>query len=388
MTKTRLLVGFVVFWAITIDSSGSRADEQLLSKSTLSMPAIVRIRILHTRHSFTLGCTGPYTLPDGKIQPAKKVLTISPKGRQIVMNSKKYRSAFQITPAQTTDVLVLNHRRYRGTLSIEPAGSSRVDVIEWVPLEDYLYGVLPREVGGDWPAEALKAQAVVSRTYVLANMAAEPAQRFDLTNDVYSQVYGGMEAEAPAANQAVDATRGEVLVTKEGKPVEAFFHSSCGGKTEVPQYVWKGRAASDDFASVSDTYCKADPFYHWSVGLSAATLRSRLREFGVRVGEIRKIKILKRSPSGRVWFFEIDSSRGIRIISGQNFRMAIGPDVLRSTLVSDVGHDRHGFYFEGRGWGHGVGLCQWGARGRAQAGQNYKDILKAYYPTETLVHPS
>ena len=400
--KAAALVSSLIFCGIAVFPTGVNAEEHhlpwfssgassttVVPTSPVSMPAIVRVRILHARKSFTLGCTGPFTFPGGKIQPAKKVLTISPKGRQFVIGSKKYGSALQVTPMQAADVLMVNHRRYRGTLSIEPAGVNRVDVIEWIPLEEYLYGVLPREVGGDWPAEALKAQAVVSRTYVLANMATEPAQRFDLTNDVYSQVYGGLEDEAPAANQAVEATRGEILITKEGKPVEAFFHSSCGGRTEVPQYVWKGRAASDDFSSVSDSYCAAeDPFYRWHLDLSGAAIRARLRHVGIRVGEISKIKVLKRSPSDRVWVFGIYSSSGEREISGQNFRMAMGPEALRSTLLTDISRTRGGFHFEGHGWGHGVGFCQWGARGRAQAGQNYKDILKAYYPAETLVRPT
>ena len=311
--KANTLMGVMILCGMAVFSSKAGADEHhtpwfsasissatTLPTSSLSMPSIVRVRILHARKSFTLSCTGPFTLPGGKVQPAKKVLTISPKGRQFVMGSKKYGSPIQVTPTQATDRLMVNHRRYRGTLSIESAGPNRVDVIEWVPLEDYLYGVLPREVGGDWPAEALKAQAVVSRTYVLANMATEPAQRFDLTNDVYSQVYGGLEDEVPAANQAVEATRGEVLITKDGKPVEAFFHSSCGGRTEVPQYVWKGRTVSPDFSSISDSYCsQEDPFYRWHLDLSGATIRARLRRVGIRIGEISKIKVLKRSPSDR-----------------------------------------------------------------------------------------
>jgi stage II sporulation protein D len=355
----------------------------------ITMPSTLRVRILHVSHSFTIGCTGNFTYttqPGGKAQSSSKSLTVTPKGHKFVLGSKGYQTTVLIAPVQSNDYLTVNRRRYRGVLLIEPAGHGRVDVVEQVPVEEYLYGVLPREVGGDWPAEALKSQAVVSRTYVLANMATDPAQRYDLTNDVYSQVYGGLEDEVSAASQAVDATRGDILLTKAGKPLEAFFHSSCGCRTEVPQYVWKTHEATDDFSSISDSYCKEDPYNHWQAELSVSTIRARLRRSGVRLGDISKIKILKKSPSERAWVLGIYTSSGTREISGQNFRMALGPEVLRSTLITDISRTKHGFRFEGRGWGHGVGLCQWGARGRAKAGQSYQEILKAYYPNETLVH--
>ncbi len=110
-------------------------------------------------------------------------------------------------------------------------GSGRYDVIEYVDLEDYLYGVLPREVETNWPLDALKAQAVVSRTYAMSNRAQDAKGRFDLSDGVFDQVYGGRDVESGASNQAVQETQGEVLLDSAGKPIQAFFHSSCGGCT-------------------------------------------------------------------------------------------------------------------------------------------------------------
>src|SRR6185312_11214409 len=171
---------------------------------------------------------------------------------------------------------------------------------------------------------------------------------------------GGRDDEAPTSNLAVAQTRGEILVDAQGKPIQAFFHSSCGGRTETPENVWKSAAASAVFESVPDRYCKEDPYAHWRLNISASKIRARLRRVGIRAGEIRKIKIGSKTTSGRAGRFIIDTGRGRIDISGNKFRMALGPDALRSTLITDLRFSRGTFHFEGRGWGHGVGLCQWG----------------------------
>ncbi|HVO32404.1 MAG TPA: SpoIID/LytB domain-containing protein, partial [Elusimicrobiota bacterium] len=271
-------------------------------------------------------------------------------------------------------------------LVLEPIGRSRLDIIEQVKLDDYLYGVLPREMGSDWPIEALKAQAVVSRTYVLANRAPDPNHGYDLASDVSAQVYGGIEDEAPSALRAVDDTRGMILVDNQGRPVQAFFHSSCGGQTEMPQYVWNYTDTTAPFSSVKDTFCKDDPFAHWAIAVPVKTVQARLRRAGFRISNITAIKAAEKSPSGRVSKFLVTSSRGKARIGANQLRLAIGPEVMRSTLLTNLRLEKKLIFFEGRGWGHGVGLCQWGARGRALAGQNYDAILKAYYPQAQLVH--
>lgn len=353
----------------------------------VSAPETIRVRIARSRSNLRLSATGPYEilpLSGGRARPGRNEQIVRRTRQGLRMGGQTYKGRALMAPVNPSDFLLLNGRRYRGAFIVEPAPRGRVDVINQLPLEEYLYGVLPREVGADWPLEALKAQAVVSRTYAMANRATDPRQRFDVSNGVSSQVYGGLEDEAAGPIRAVDETRGEILVDARRKPIQTFFHSSCGGHTETPLYVWAGHETTDGFASARDAFCKEDPFYRWALDLSASAIRSRLRRAGIRVGEIRRIEAAKKSPSGRAWSFLVASSSGKKKIQGNQFRMALGPEALRSTLLTDLKRTRRGFHFEGRGWGHGVGLCQWGARGRALAGQTYPQILEAYYPRSSL----
>jgi stage II sporulation protein D len=350
------------------------------------LPTTVRVCLFHARKPVRLGCTGPYdymSLAGGKVVSGSTDQKVqSGRGRSLSIGGRSFNGDVLVAPVAPKDFLIINGRRYRGAIIFEPLASGRFDVVEQLDFEEYLYGVLPREMGPQWPIEALKAQAVVSRTYVLANRG---SGRYDVASDVSSQVYGGFEDESPLANQAVQETRGEVLVDKRGNPIQAFFHSSCGGRTETPQFVWNSSEVWDYFSSVKDSYCEADPYYHWKLDISASTLKARLARAGVKVGDIKKIKADKRSPSDRVTVFAIYGSKKNAQLPGNRFRIAVGPETLRSTLLTDISKTRSGFHFEGRGWGHGVGLCQWGARGRALAGQRYTDIVQAYYPETSLV---
>ncbi|MFA5975849.1 MAG: SpoIID/LytB domain-containing protein [Elusimicrobiota bacterium] len=370
------------------NASASRGT--VVETPSLQLPQTVRIRILRTKHSLRLTCSGAYaarSIAGGKIIPLHGACTARRTKKGIQVGRSVYSGGVRVAPANPSDYMVLNGRRCRGAMVFQPLPNGRLDVVEHVGLEEYLYGVLPREVGADWPLEALKAQAVVSRTYMVANLATDPDQRYDVANDVSAQVYGGLEDEASASNEAVDQTRGEILTNAQGKPLQTFFHSSCGGKTETPEYVWS-TGDTIGFTSIKDPFCKEDPFYHWELNISEPILRARLRRAGFRVSEIKQIKIARVSPSGRAWIFLVKSSSGKREILGNRFRMAVGPEALRSTMITEITRTKRGFHFEGRGWGHGVGLCQWGALGRAKDGQTYQQILEAYYPRAVLSRPS
>src|SRR5262245_42402244 len=130
---------------------------------------------------------------------------------KIWIGKKPTTGTVMFSAVESDHPLLLNGRSYRGVLYVKSRGKSGLDVIEQLPLEEYLYGVLPREVGASWPAESLKAQAVVSRTYVIANMGKFADQGYDVSSDVFTQVYGGLQDESPETNAAVDATRGEIL---------------------------------------------------------------------------------------------------------------------------------------------------------------------------------
>lgn len=372
---------------MTGGAAGLRAEAGPPALALPDSPETIRVRVLYTKAPTHLDSTGPWEYQarrGGMLYAGPAALRVSATRSAMNFGHKSFEGEVVVLPTHSTDTLKLNGRRYRGILVFHPLSGGRYDVVEYVGLQEYLYGVLPREVGTDWPLEALKAQAVVSRTYALSNKAEEAKGRFDLSDGVFDQVYGGMNVEAPTSNRAVDETRGEALLDPHGKPIQAFFHSSCGGRTELPKNVWKSSVSDDLFGCVADPYCQEDPHYQWKVQISYDTIRKRLRKAGIRVSTIQKVSVMQKSISGRAVTFGVQTGKGIVPVSGNRFRMAMGADSFRSTLLTNMKASKTSVLFEGHGWGHGVGLCQWGARGRAIAGQTYATILKAYYPGGSL----
>ncbi len=368
-------------------ATGLQAEASLPPFAMPDSPDVLRVRVLYTKSPVRLDSTGGYQYQlkkGGKSYSSHTGTRVRAMRSTMVFGQQSFRGEVIVMPANPTEPLRLNSRRYRGVLVFHPLGSGRYDVVEYVNMDEYLYGVLPREVEPSWPLDALKAQAIVSRTYALSNKMTDAKERFDVSDSVLDQVYGGMEVEASESNRAVDETRGEALLDSESKPVQTFFHSSCGGHTELPQHVWKSSNAPDVFGSINDAFCDADPHYKWQLTISYGTVRARLRRVGIHVRDIKKISIVQKTESGRAEIFGLQTSRGVVEVWGNRFRLALGPETLRSTLIINMKTGKSTVWFEGRGWGHGVGLCQWGARGRALAGQSYKQILETYYPKAKL----
>jgi stage II sporulation protein D len=211
-------------------------------------------------------------------------------------------------------------RAYRGQIQIN-VGSGRVQVVNNVGLEPYLYGVVPREVPNDWPTEALKAQAVVARSYALA---VRKTGAFDLYADTRSQVYGGIAAEKPTTNAAVDATAGQVLMFN-GKVATTFFFSTSGGRTANVQDAWRGGVPTPYLVSVNDPYDGASPHHTWGpFPFTAARLQKAFRVPG-RLVDVR----VAVNPSQRVSTVTFVNQRGDEIVvSGSDVRTRLN---LRST---------------------------------------------------------
>jgi stage II sporulation protein D len=250
---------------------------------------------------------------------------------------------------------------------------------------------------------ALRAQAVVSRTYALRNMGRWKAQGFDLSASVNDQVYSGQGGETPEGRAAVAETRGRVL-TYNGAPIEAFFYSTCGGHTADGYEVFRGAVrpylrSIPDRAGNGSVYCSISPRYRWRAEWTGEALRSMLERnlpavTGVRstdVREISNVRVTRRSSSGRVDQLAIALGGPEVKVEGPAIRqvMRLGTgEILKSTafdLVATVAGNRvtH-LSVDGMGSGHGVGFCQWGAVGRARAGQGYEQILAAYFPGTRL----
>jgi stage II sporulation protein D (peptidoglycan lytic transglycosylase) len=262
-------------------------------------------------------------------------------------------------------------KRYRGRFEVIADGAG-LDLINVLDLDSYLYGVLPREVIASWPEESLKAQAVAARTYAMFQMNKSVGLPFDLDATVMSQVYGGLDDEHPPTNLAVEQTVGQIM-TYNNELIVAYFHSDSGGITEGAGNVW-----GLDFpylVSFEDSYSGPKD---WHVDYSFDEVRRLLKKSGVEMGKINSISIAETGQSGRAIVMNIAHSGGVEKIGSNKFRIALGAGKLRSTLF-ELRINRRTAYFSGRGFGHGVGMSQNGAKAMADAGYHYYDILKHYY---------
>jgi stage II sporulation protein D len=276
--------------------------------------------------------------------------------------------------------------------------------VDRLPLETYLLGVVPGEIGAlsDDVIEAGRAQAIAARSYTLFYRGRRAAEGFDLYGTVEDQVYGPVEGERATATRCVEDTRG-VVALADGWPIRANYCSTCGGITAEVWEAWPADPASY-LVSHRDRdgapeHCSASPHYRWreewSVGEFAADLARFGPPFGIRlppggVGEILDVRVESRSRSGRVWQLEVATPDGVIVIPAYVLRQVLrrpgNPNLpLRSNLFkAEVRRDPAtrralAVIASGAGSGHGVGLCQVGALGMARAGQSARRILEHYY---------
>jgi stage II sporulation protein D len=273
-------------------------------------------------------------------------------------------------------------RKYRGVVDVFLTPERRLLFVNTVDLEEYIKGVLYHEVSHRWPLEAIKAQAVAVRSYAIYQVQQNKNKDYDMTNDIYSQVYGGKTSERYRTNLAVQRTRGEILIFKE-KVLPAYYHATCGGATENVKEVWKHDLYP--LKGVRCPFCSHSPHYSWKKNFQYKAIQEKRKKSGYKIGLIKNIEVRDRTLSGRVKTLDITSRDGEKIsISGKAFRDVIGPNELRSNDYRVV---MKGYYcdFIGKGWGHGVGLCQWGAMGMAKQQHTYDEILMYYYPGTQMV---
>jgi len=272
----------------------------------------------------------------------------------------------------------VNGRRYRGTLKVVPSKGNRVTVVNVVEVEDYLRSVVPAEMPHSWPKEALKAQAVVARSYAVANRGRFASEGFDLCATPSCQVYEGMASEHPSSDEAVKATRGEELLYM-GRPISAVFHSCCGGRTDDARDVWRSDG-KPYLRGVSSPWCREEsPNYQWVAKISDKDMAERLAAAGHDLGKVESIRIVSRTRAGRAYEVRVTGTRGATTFQANAFRLIVGPKSLRSTFWSGLSHGDGEWRFHGKGWGHGVGLCQWCAKVMAGKGRRYKEILTYFY---------
>ena len=307
-------------------------------------------------------------------------------------------------------LLSADGKPYRGQLWIY-GGDTGVAVVNVLRIDDYLRGVVPLEIGTGAPADsaAVQAQAVTARSYAYIHLGGDPGRNYDVTAGTLDQVYGGVAAETPVASEAVESTRTLVL-EYNGRIVNAPYHSTCGGVTAAASEIWRQadepylQSVSDRIPGTDRSYCDIAPRFRWTRTLDEETLNAAVAKYlasytsGLRgsPGTARDVGVASRTASGRVGTVTITTTRGNYVVRGNDIRFVLrspGGETLNSTdfsleTVSASDGSLARLIIHGMGYGHGVGMCQWGAIGRARAGQDFRTILHTYYPGTTVAPPT
>lgn len=305
---------------------------------------------------------------------SKKEAEISVSENGIVVDSKD--SPFQkinIDP-ENSNLITIDGKHLRGKITVLKDNDELL-IINRLNIEEYLYGVLPQEVNPNWNIEALKAQTIASRTYALFRAKLSRDKPFDLDATKFSQVYGGFDKENKTSNSAVDLTKGKVI-TYKGKLILAYFHSNSGGFLEGSENVWGIDLPYLD--ENKDEFSINSPDYKWSYAVKLKELESILNNNEIKVKGIKEIVSIKNSKNGRIIKISINHSGGKLELNGNTFRLKIGPYNMKSTLC-EIRKKGDVVEFSGRGFGHGVGMSQWGAYNMAKKGHSCREILAFYY---------
>ena len=253
-----------------------------------------------------------------------------------------------------------------------------------VPLEVYVSAVISREAPPKFSPEALKALAVSVRTYAAGKARTPRDPDYDLVASVEDQVFEGVDNVAPTFREAVESTHGEVALYR-GEPARTVYHSTCGGRTESAANAW-----GKDVPYLRDQPCddcSGSPVYRWEYRMSAAEGRRIAQALGVRPGKDLWFSVTAWSSTGRASRVRISSPGASRDVSAAEFRKAAGYARVRS-LKMEISSVTDGWAFRGQGYGHGVGMCQFGANGMARAGKGYREILARYYPGVQIARES
>ena len=373
--NTFIILAIFLFGGLGLPAAGS-----------FSRPAkYIRVAIIQNAESLNLKVGGFYeiTAPGGKNVPARGknlMTTVTSYKNGILMGDSNFNAGSVLISAGNADMIIINGRTFRGDVKFIKNKSGKLTAVNYVELEDYIRGILYHEVSHYWPMEALKAQAIVCRTYAVYQMQENKLRDFDVTSDIYSQVYGGKTSERYRTTSAVFATAG-MMLTFQDKVFPAYFHSTCGGHTEDAFLLWKTNIMP--LKGVPCNFCEGSPHFNWHYVLTREEVRDKLVKGGYNINSIEDITIMARDGSGRVTDLKIKTAKNESKIPAKDFRNIIGPNIIRSTNFSvNLVHDD--VVFEGLGWGHGVGLCQWGAYFMAKRGFSAMQILEYYYPEANL----
>ncbi|HCC48590.1 MAG TPA: hypothetical protein DEQ38_10825 [Elusimicrobia bacterium] len=347
-----------------------------------------QIRVAIARNSSSLKLKTSAKIYVQEVKSGQKYLLLGdanyevrPSAGGIAVAGQELSSPIKLLAAEGGERIRLGAHLYKGDIALLANPEGKLDIVEYLSVEDYLAGVLPAEMSPDWPLEALKAQAVASRTYALRFV--NPAKAYDVSNGVEMQVYNGTTKINPRILEAVSSTRGEVLRYK-GKLVMAFFHACCGGHTASSKSAW-GENILKPLYGVKDPFCAPSRHSRWEYYISSHDLLKFIQSRSSTALKVKGMKIYKKDRSGRAASFRITTDKGYKTVQATDMRKHFGTYEFRSTFITSITAVKGGYQLTGRGWGHGVGMCQEGAKYMANKGRPYTRILRHYYPGAAIV---
>ncbi len=407
-----VLLGFALLLAAPLSAEAASARTKRLKKVPV-LTVGIKVRQEKVRIASTKGLR----VFDGhsgrrlfsKLKPKPMVLRVDPKG--FLIEGYGVRSKVRVEPLPNSLLSVDGHQ-YRGNFVIEEDRFGKITVINVIDVEQYLYGVIKSEMLISSPMEALKSQAVIARTFAIKHKERYTKIRgYGLTADTSSQVYTGVRGEDPRGTRAVDATRGHVL-TFGGKLIQCYYHSACGGWTNNNEDAWGGSPLAY-LRCRRCGYCADSAGFSWKVSLTYDKILEKLLEAGHKLTGIRSIRTIDDPKSGgRALVVVVENGTSQLRLLPNMFRLAMGANVIKSAyFIHDKSHKKNpgpmadagvnneaemkmreliGDYLQevsaprvlvlnGCGSGHGVGLCQSGARGLAELGASFREILAFYY---------
>jgi stage II sporulation protein D len=274
----------------------------------------------------------------------------------------------------------LNKSKYSGKLILVPKDNDRFSILEEIGIEEYLPGVIEGEMPLKWKDDALQAQVIAARTYAIY-------QRKTKSNALYhinkqDLAYNGSYMNQTKTKKIVDKSRGTVMVY-DWKLFPGYFHSTCGGHTEDINLVFNFKSIPP-LSGVDCGYCNKSKYYRWEKKIRKNDIEKKLNITKSKVKKIRNITTEEIGPGGHCSTIKIEHAGGIKRVNANDFRLMVGPNNLRSTSFR-IKNNGSSFIFEGSGWGHGVGLCQYGTQDMAKSGFKWFEILRHYYPEIDLV---
>jgi len=369
------------------------ADQDLvIRKSQLALPAdfeafnYIRVLILDQKKSFSLDIAKNYVIKEANgrqlFQGSQLTnMEVRRDGAFLVLGIQRFETPFiRIESKQGT--IKINQNSYAESIAVLRGANGLLQVVNEISLERYLKGVLPKEAIAAWPAETLKAQAVASRTFALFKMLERQDEVYDVSADVTSQVYGGEDAQDERTNAAVDATRGLIL-TYNNKIFPAFFHSNSGGYTTTADSIWDVES-HPSLKGVESTLSLKEANGAWHGDFTLPQIEQKLKAYGIKVNGLQRVKMIDKDFSGRYRYVLLYDSAGKLKMRSSEFRMAMDPFKFKSTLITSIYENGNTLTFRGLGWGHGVGLCQYGSKKLGSLGYTYEQILKYYYPLSNI----